>query len=73
MLYVCIRDNEIIDMITLTSEPYLVKYVNLKILGGNSQNFLQKFVIFLATLRCLNGFIENQYFITFTVVKINFY
>jgi len=37
-------------------------------LGGNSQNFLSKFVRFLVTLRCFYR-VENRYFMIYTVVN----
>jgi len=42
------------------------------ILGGNSQNFLRKFVRFFLTLKCLYGVVihKNMYFIIYTVVNI---
>jgi len=37
--------------------------------GGNSQNFLRKFVRFFLTLKCFYGK-ENRYFMIYTVVSI---
>jgi len=33
----------------------IILWINNKALGGNSQNFLSKFVIFFVTLRCSYG------------------
>jgi len=41
-----------------------------RVQGGNLQNFLGKFIRFFVTLKCFKLFIENRYFMIYTVVNI---